>query len=353
LVGVFAGSGLLTRATGIPLTLLALAPLLARRDRCSRVVDSALVATGLFIPIGVWLSFALATGSPVAPTENYPTLALAYADGRVTGDTLFSMRDRFSSGWQVIAYDPLRLLVTYLKNLLRLPVHVLTKTTWFPFGILGAAALPFWLLTVREPKMAIVFTTSLAGVLLTNLNPAFEARYYLFLVPLLGSSVGYAIARWLGRPGRFRFAPALAIAGLAILAGVGLMQAVPRAHARAEHPAVRAQLAEAAAAVRRHTAPGAILVAYKDNLAFHAERRTVMLPLAATVEELCAALQRQSKPGPVYIYIGYVEQRRHRVELSQQLLRPELPTWLTVVAEGDAGGGWRLLAVRDQRCDYR
>jgi hypothetical protein len=164
-------------------------------------------------------------------------------------------------------------------------------------------------------------------------------------VPLLGASAGYAIAWWLGRPGRFRLAPAFAIAGLAIVAGAGLFQAAPRAHARAEHPAVRAQLAEAVAAVRRHTPPGAILVAYKDNLAFHADRRTAMLPPAATVAELCAPLQSQLSQGPVYIHIGYVEQRRHRVELSRQLLRPEPPAWLSVAAEGKAGGGWRLLKV--------
>jgi hypothetical protein len=344
-VGLFAGLGLLTRSTGLPLTLLVLAPLLTRHGLRSRVADAGLTAAGLAIPVGAWLSFAVATGSPVAPTENYPTLALAYADGRVTGDTLFAMRDRFSSGWQVIASDPLRLLVTYLKNLLRLPLHVLTKTTWPPLAVLGAALLPLWLLRLRDPKMAVVFATALGGVLLTNLNPVFEARYYLFLVPLLGASAGYAVARWLSRPGRFRFAPACAVAGLAIIAGAGLMHAVPHAQAKAEHPGVRAQLAEAVPAVRRHTPPGAILIAYKDNLAFHTGRRTAMLPPAATIAELCAALQTQLKPGPAYIYIGYVEQRRHRVELSQQLLRPELPPWLSVAAQGTAGGGWRLLEV--------
>jgi hypothetical protein len=344
-VGLFAGLGLLTRSTGLPLTLLVLAPFVARRDWRSRLADSALTTTGLSFPIGAWLFLALATGSPVAPTENYPTLALAYADGRVTGDTLFSMRDRFSSGWQVIAYDPLRLLVTYLKNLIRLPVHILTKTTWPPLAMLGAALLPLWLLRFRDPRIAIVFTTSLASVLLTNLNPVFEARYYLFLVPLLGASAGYAVAFWLDRPGRSRSAPAYAVAGLAMVAGAGLIQAVPRAHTKAEPPAVRAQLAEAVVAVGRHTPPGATLIAYKDNLAFHAERRTAMLPPAATIAELCAALQAQLKLGPAYIYIGYVEQRRHRVELSQQLLRPELPPWLRVAAEGTAGGGWRLLEV--------
>lgn len=37
------------------------------------------------------------------------------------------MKDRFTSAAQVIAHDPVQLITTYLKNLLRLPGRVLTQ----------------------------------------------------------------------------------------------------------------------------------------------------------------------------------------------------------------------------------
>jgi 4-amino-4-deoxy-L-arabinose transferase-like glycosyltransferase len=349
-VGAVAGFGVLTRSTGMPLLLLALAPLLAGREWRSRVADSVAAAAGLAAPICAWLGFAAITGSPITPTENYASLALAYREGRLTSDTLLVMRDRFTSTWQVITHDPPRLITTYFMNLVRLPRPIVMQTTWPLVAMLGLAALPFWVLTVRNPKMLIVSTTTLVAVLLTNLHPEFEARYYLFLVPLLGASAGYALSFWVDRSPRPRLASAIAIVGLAVAAGAGLLHAAPRASMKAEAPGVRAQLAEAVPAVRRSTAADATLVTYKDNLPFHAERRLAMLPPVTTIDKLCAPVQDQLKGGPVYVYIGYAERRRARVELSRQLLGSDLPPWLTVVAEGRAGGGWRLLGVKPTIC---
>jgi hypothetical protein len=182
------------------------------------------------------------------------------------------------------------------------------------------------------------------------MHPVFEARYYLFLVPLLGASAGYAISFWLNRPSRLRLAPAAAITAVAAVAVVGLLSAAPRARAKAEAPDVRAQLAEALSAVKRHTPAEAVLVTYKENLAFHARRRSALLPSVTTIEQLCGPLQRQLSSGPAYVYIGYAERRRSRIEISRLLLGDDLPAWLVVTDEGKAGGGWRLLAVKPAVC---
>jgi 4-amino-4-deoxy-L-arabinose transferase-like glycosyltransferase len=76
--GLVAGCGALTRSTGIVLALLVLAPSLASQSWRSRFAHSAAAAAGLAVPIGAWISLAQATGSPLGPTENYPTLTLAY-----------------------------------------------------------------------------------------------------------------------------------------------------------------------------------------------------------------------------------------------------------------------------------
>lgn len=92
-----------------------------------------------------------------------------------------------------------------------------------------------------------------------------------------------------------------------------------------------------------------MLAARKDNLAFH-QRGAAELPWVTTLDELCTWLQSQLSRGPIYVYVGYAEQRRYRVELARQLLGHELPAWLVVTAEGSAGGGWRLLAVKRGGC---
>jgi hypothetical protein len=260
------------------------------------------------------------------------------------------MKDRFTSAAQVIAHDPVRLITTYLKNLLRLPGRIVTQTLWPWVGILGALGLPFWILKIRDPRVSIVLLTAVGGALFTTLNPAFEARYYLSLVPLLGGSLGHALSLALDRARGFRLAPWAALAGLAALTVVGGLQAVPRAHAKAEAPNVRAQLAEAVPAVTRSTPPGAVLAARKHNLAFHAQRDAAELPWATTLDELCPWLQSQLSRAPVYVYIGYAEQRRYRAEVARQFLGHELPPWLVVTAEGSGGGGWRLLAVKRGGC---
>lgn len=348
--GLVAGCGALTRSTGIVLVLLVLGPWLTSRSWRSRFAQSAAAAAGLTVPIGAWIWLAHATGSPLAPTENYPTLALAYADGRFNNETMLLMKDRFTSAAQVIAHDPVRLITAYLKNVLRLPGRVLTQTLWPWVGILGAAGLPFWFLKIRDPKVSIVLLTALTGALFATLNPAFEARYYLFLVPLLGASLGHALSLGLERARRSRLAPWAALAGLAALTVIGGLQALPRAHAKAEAPHVRAQLAEAVPAITRSTPPGSVLAARKHNLAFHAQRGAAELPWVTTLDELCPWLQSQLSGGPIYVYVGYAEQRRYRVELARQLLGHELPAWLVVTAEGSAGGGWRLLTVKRGGC---
>jgi hypothetical protein len=349
-VGVVAGVGMLTRSNGIPMALLALAPFLGKERWSARGTKAATAAAGLAIPLCAWIWFASVTGSPITPTESYTNLALAYAEGRLSGDTLLVMKDRFASQWEVVAYDPLRLITTYLKNLVQLPRRLLAHPTWPPVAILGAAALPFWLLKIRDPRVSIVLATTLAGIVLTSVHPSFEARYYLFVVPLLGASAGHAVSLWLDRPSRRRFAPTAAIVGIVVVASVGLLLAAPRAYTKAEAPEVRRQLAEAVPAVRRHTPPEAIVFSRKDNLAFHAQRRTAMLPLVTTAEELCAPMQSQTYNGPIYIYIGWAERRRSRIDLAQELSRDELPSWLSIVAQGDAGGGWRLFAVKHAAC---
>jgi hypothetical protein len=349
-VGIVSGLGLLTRSNGIVLALLVLAPFLTTMRWRSRVADSAFAIAGLCVPICLWIWVASVTGSPVTPTHNHANLAYAYAEGRISGDIALLMADRFTSTWQVIAHDPGRITVTYLKNLVRLPMRIVTQTAWFPVAILGAAALPLWLLRIADPRVVIVLTTALGGALLTNMHPVFEARYYLFLVPLLGASAGYAISLWLDRPSRLRLAPAATITAVAAVAVVGLLSAAPRARAKAEAPDVRAQLAEALSAVKRHTPAEAVLVTYKENLAFHARRQSALLPSVTTIEQLCGPLQRQLSSGPAYVYIGYAERRRSRIEISRLLLGDDLPAWLVVTDEGKAGGGWRLLAVKPTAC---
>jgi hypothetical protein len=347
--GVVAGFTILTRTNGIVLAPIVVAPFLTRREWRSRIADALAATAGLAVPICAWAAFAFATGSPLTPTDTYVNLALAYGEGHLSGDTLQLMKGRFTSVREVITHDPLRIIEVYATDLVQLPKRILTQTTWLPLGVLGAVTLPLWLVRITDSRVLFVLLTTLASVLLINLHP-FEPRFYLLLLPLLGASLTTAISRWLDRPSRSRWVPIAAAGVIALVAAAGLLQAAPRARAKAEAPDVRAQLAEAVPAVRRHTPSEAVLVARKHNVAFHAQRRSANLPLVATIDELCRPMQAHSSNGPAYIYIGYAERRRHRVELSRELLKDELPAWLTVAAQGPAGDGWRLLAVKPGAC---
>jgi hypothetical protein len=349
-VGVVVGFCLLTRTNGIVLALLVGAPLLTQRQFGARVGNSAAAAAGIAVSIGAWLWLASVTESPIAPTDNHANLALRYfAEGHRQGDGLEFVKGRFTSVWQVIAHDPLRLIEIYVKDLVWLPKRILTQTMWPPVAMIGALLFPLWLVRLKDPGVSIVLITTLASALLMNLH-AFEPRFYLLVVPLLGASAALPFSRWRHERSRSWFVPIAAAAGIVLVTVAGLLVAVPRARTKAEAPVVRAQLAEAVPAVRRYTPAEAIVVSRKPNLAFHAQRRDVELPFMTTIADLCMPVQDQLRNGSVYIYIGWAEQRRHRVELSRQLMRDELPPWLDVAAQGSAGGGWRLLAVKRAAC---
>ena len=195
-LGLVIALALLTRTNALPLLLLLLAPFLRSDAVARRAGAAALAFAALALPLSLWLEFAAATGSPPWPTSNHVNLAMTYfatAAWPVSNEAYVSVAGRFHSVWEVLAYDPARLLEVYLADLLTLARDQLPRLVAFPFGLLALPGLLFLPARRRSAGAGLLGLVTVGEVLLVNLK-TFEARYWLFLLPWLGAGIGVALA---------------------------------------------------------------------------------------------------------------------------------------------------------------
>jgi 4-amino-4-deoxy-L-arabinose transferase-like glycosyltransferase len=350
-LGLIVGLALLTRTNALPLVLLLLAPFLRPDAAARRARGAALAFAALALPLSLWLEFAAATGSPPWPTSNHVNLAMTYfATGAqpVSNEAFVSVAGRFHNVLEVLAYDPARMLATYLADLLRLGRDRLPGMIAFPLGLL---ALPGMLL-LRPRRCAasagLLGLVTLGEILLVNFK-TFEARYWLFLVPWLGAGLGAMLAeihRALPASRAWRRGQAIVLGGSGPLALALAFNA-----ARAELSFGAQELAEAVPAARALAGPGDLLVARKPHLAYYTGARFVLLPDLKDAAALSAWLCGLRTDGQVLVYDGQME-RTFRPALQPVLGADPPPPWLERVA-GGADGGWTLQRRRNAGCMAR
>ena len=270
----------------------------------------------------------------------------ASAADPVSNEAFVSVAGRFHGVWDVLAYDPARLLKVYLADLLNLACSRAPGLVAFPFGLLTLPGLLF-LPRHRCPAFAALLAlVTLGEVLLVNLK-TFEARYWLFLLPWLGAGLGMMLTeveRALPATRAWRLGQGIALGAAGLLA---LALAVDGAQAALSLGAD--ELAEAVPAARALAGPDDLLVARKPHLAYYTGARFALLPDLRSADALRAWLCTLRSKGRVLVYDGQIE-RALRPGLQPLLAAAAPPPWLDRLAAGPAEGGWTLYLRPDAAC---
>jgi 4-amino-4-deoxy-L-arabinose transferase-like glycosyltransferase len=342
--GLVVGLALITRTNGPPLLLLALAPFLCAGPRRESGVACLHVIAGIALPILAIAAYGGVADSNVWPTNNHLSLATSYFSGgedRNSLDAALRVAGRFGSISEVLLHDPFHIATTYLRDLYQLLSADLMTLVEFPLYLMF---LPGLLLVVARrwsAALALMLAIALAELLLTNLKQ-FQARYYLFLVPLIGAAVGHTCRQILGlewsAPWRTILASALA---LMFVTAIGL--AFLKTY-RGTHQGM-VELAELVPASRGLIESGAAIVARKPHLAFYAGAENVHLPELDTLAELHAFLRPHAARAPLYLLYGELE-RRLRPQFKMLRTAAGAPDWLEVVAASAVPGQWVLYRYR-------
>jgi 4-amino-4-deoxy-L-arabinose transferase-like glycosyltransferase len=350
-LGLTVGLALLARTNALPLLLLLLAPWLRTESPARRARGFALTLAALALPLSLWLRFAAATGSPPWPTSNHLNLAMTYfatAARPVSNEAFVSVAGRFHNLFEVLAYDPARLLEIYLADLLRLCSARLPGLVAFPLGLLALPGLLFLPRHCRSPGAGLLALVAACEVLFVNFK-TFEARYWLFLLPWLGPGLGVLLAevhRALPATRPWPRGQGIALGGAGLLA-----LTLALATARAELGFGADELAQAVPAARELAGQGDVLVARKPHLAFYTGARFALLPDLRGADELGRWLCGLQAKGRVFVYDGEIE-RAFRPALQPVLAARPPPPWLERVATGGAGGDWTLFRRRDGGCRF-
>jgi 4-amino-4-deoxy-L-arabinose transferase-like glycosyltransferase len=347
--GLAIGLTMITRANAPPLLLLALAPLLGSGPRRTRAANCLCLSAGVALPLLVIAAYGGVTGSQVWPANNHLSLATSFyseGDDRNSIDAALAVAGRFDSVTAVLLHDPVGVATTYLRDLYRLLAVEITTLVEPPLYFMFLPGV-FLLLARRwSAGLAVVLAVAVAEVLLTNLKQ-FQARYYLFLVPLMGAAVGHMCwhllsAEWAVR-WRRAFAPAVF---LMFAAAIGV--AFAKTYAGAER--ATAELAELVPATLGRIEGGATVVARKPHLAFYTGARNLHLPDVDTLEALHDVVRRHGAKTPLYLLYGEIE-RRLRPQFLTLRSAAGAPAWLEVVAESAAPGQWILYRYRPAPSD--
>lgn len=345
--GLVLGVAVLTRANGIAALLALAAPLLNGRDQHRQTGDLGLMLAGFAAPVGVWIAYALATGSPVIPTLTYGALAQTYFGGdeyRYAGEVRQMLERRFHNMWEVLSYDPAHMAAIYVRDFLILCRRLFDRTELlaFPVNHLAVAGLAFLLLRRLNAALVLVVVSFAAHVLLLNFKP-FEARFYLFLVPLFGAAAGLLVAQLLPFV-RARRITGPAFAVIVLFAVGALAQSV-----LAAYPELHSQdalLAEFVTRTKGVVQPNPVVLSSRPHAAFYLRGRSQSVARINDFQELKTLATEAVARGPVYVYVGADE--REWWPVARELGGNErTPRWLVSVATS-ARGDWLLYEYRPE-----
>jgi 4-amino-4-deoxy-L-arabinose transferase-like glycosyltransferase len=338
--GTVVGLALLTRANAPPLLLLCLAPLLCLRPARSRGSDCLCAVLGVAIPILAMLWYASASGSHVLPSDNHVNLAASYFapdQDRTSTDAADAVADRFENLTEVILHDPVLIGRTYMVDLYDLLSADILLLVQAPLNFMFLPGIVFLFAAKRSLLGGLLALVVVAETLLINLKP-FEARYYLFLVPLIGAAVGEIVWRILSvewpRPVRYALVSLFTV--MFVFTG-----AVTVAKVSHIHRVNTDEMAEILPVARWMIGSDALVVARKPNLSFYTAAEWLFMPDLASIEDLGAFLQIQRSDRPLYVLYGEMEQR-YRQQYADLTLPAQAPSWLDPVAQSRPPGGWVL-----------
>ncbi len=340
--GVVVGLTIFTRTNGFTLLLLLLVPFAANPKLGSSLRDVAMGALGLAAVILPFMTYAAATGSHLLPSQTYLTLATTYlTDEPKLWEGFVEAQQRFDNLTEVLTYDPMAIIVGYLRDFYHLVSGNFFEIVALPLALLFPAGL--LVLVGRFPNTVfLLFPANVAAQMMLVNFKAFEPRYYLFLVPWIGASVGQLI--WLLIDTDWPPLGRRLVAGLSVVVILLSLSISPALTAR-YLLAQGSELAEALPRVQGQIPAGAAIVARKPHLAFYTGGTPLYMPDLETLADLRDYLRSVETDKPVYVFYGEAE-RENRPQYMALADPGAGPDWLVEVARSARPGGWALFEYR-------
>jgi 4-amino-4-deoxy-L-arabinose transferase-like glycosyltransferase len=312
--GLCAGLAYLVRANSIfvmgALFAVAVFPTDSREDRKRRILNVGILAAGFMVVVSPWLLANLRlNGSPFASTSHLQVAAhFFHPSGDAMGAAMWELAPQFGSMLDVLAYDPARLIRSYISGLWVNAAKLFQSSLLFPGYLFAGAGLLLYLTGLGRRTAAFLLWCLLGYLLLALVG--FHLRYYFFLYPMLalwtvlpffalervqpredsGGGAG-ELRVWLGR------------AALVLLVGLSAIRTYR--DIRLDLASEPRHVLSAASALAGRSNPGDIIISRKPHIGFHAGLRSVF-PTGRTVEEFRDAAD---KAGAAYLVYSDYEAR--------------------------------------------
>ncbi|MGD1857149.1 MAG: ArnT family glycosyltransferase [Leptolyngbyaceae cyanobacterium] len=346
LCGLAVGCLILTRTNGITCLAIVLLPWCSRESFRQKLNGSIYFVSGLLIPLGSWSIFAWLSGSPLKPSSTYANLALTYfsspSSNRISGDERIQLEAQFNSLIDVIRHDPVHIIKIYYQDIMTL-IGRIPRMLQDPLNIfvpIGVLALFYTEIKNRKVFIFYIFLTLIQALLLNF--KAYEARYFLFLIAILGAILGeafrYLINLVQSRKSRRR------LIGFCGLCGCLALILSSSSAWRAVDSSV-GELKDVIPKVQPLPLGQSGMIARKPHLPFYTDTQRLSFPNVETLEELGQAvgcsMKNQSELESIFLYFG-TKERLRRPQFSA-LSNPETsPDWLMPIQQSSRPDLWVL-----------
>ncbi len=349
LCGLLVGGLLLTRTNGIVCLFIALLPWWSSsslKQKCSQLLCFLL---GLFVPLLGWVCYAYLSGSQFTPEGTYANLAMTYfsptAD-RISGDARVKVEAQFDSLTSVLLYDPAHLAKIYVKDLLRL-VKKTAGMLQNPLGLFVLIGIFSFFRDIIKGRIdnrrlcAFYIVLTILQVLLINFK-AYEERYFLFFLPILGVLVskafGYII--YLARRQRAKRVSMGICLSCAFLALILSYQA-----AWQEVSSSSGELEEVVQSVQQLGISDSNIITRKPHLPFYTRSASLSFPDVETLTELQCAMEAQPNSADLLLYYG-TQEKVFRRQFEALANPANSPDWLAPLDQSSRPDVWALYKYR-------
>ncbi len=350
LCGLAVGSLLLTRTNGITCLFIAVLPFISSHSWKQKLLDFLYFIVGISVPLLAWFCYASLSGSRLSPAGTYANFALTYFSpsyDRVSGDARIQVETQFDSLLDVLTYDPLHIAKTYIKDLVRLAIQI-PRMLRIPLTLLVPVGLFSFLKngTKNNRLCAFYLVLTLLQVLLINFK-AYEARYFLFLLPGLGAAAGVGFAYLLSlarKRQEKRIVVAVSLACIALLLALSY---------RSTWQAVTSdigELDESVPQIQKLNLDGENLISRKPHLPFYTNAVPLSFPNVETLPELECAFKAElakttSDSNDLFLYYG-TKERDFRRQFEMLLAPESSPAWLVPIVQSQQAETWVLYKYR-------
>jgi hypothetical protein len=344
ITGLIMGFALLTRSNSLTLIILIASPWFQSSRLPSRFKNFLWLIIGCSIPLLAWAVFTSLTGSQGKPSEAHLNLALRYfapdaLRAKGAGDAMPVLREKFQNTYHVIAYNPIHIVKTYIKDLAILNWRTLShnKLIVFPLNLFVLPGIILLFFHTRKFFVFLFIVATLLQIAIVNFSP-YNIRKYLFLIPVFGAGVGLCFKK-IFEEKTYQWRKYIILVLLLFLTGVGIVKSAPEIH-EILHSQDK-EFEEAIPELKKWLSHMSVVVVRKPHIPYYVNCQWIMIPPVESTDQLKEALQAEFRGYPIYFYYGSVEQwsRPGLIDLKFPVKSPE---WLEPIAKSRTPGSWVL-----------